>query len=47
MADCCEHDTGSLGSIKGGEFIDYLRTVSLLRRLFLYGVSYYQIISGK
>jgi hypothetical protein len=47
MADYYEHGNKSLGSIKDGEFLDYLRTVSLSRRLFLHVVSYYQIISNK
>jgi len=31
---CCEHDNETLGSIKGGEFPDYLNTYSFSRGLY-------------
>jgi hypothetical protein len=34
---CCEHSKEPLGSMKCGEFVDYL-TVIFLRRVLLHGV---------
>jgi hypothetical protein len=31
LADCCEHGNETSGSIKGGEFLDYLSDYQLLR----------------
>jgi hypothetical protein len=35
VADCCENDNESLGSIKGGEFLDQLSDCHLLNKYFV------------
>jgi hypothetical protein len=32
MVGCCEHGNEPLGSIKGGEFLDYLSNCQLLKK---------------
>jgi hypothetical protein len=41
MAGACECGEEPSGSIKGGEFLDQLQTVSFSRRTLLHGVSKY------
>ena len=43
MAGTCECGNESSGSMKCGEFLDYLQTVSLIRRTLLHGVSKHNI----
>jgi hypothetical protein len=45
VAGACECGEERSGSIKRGEFLDYLQTVSFSRRTLLHGVSRYKIIS--
>jgi hypothetical protein len=39
VADSCEQSNGPSGSIKGGEYLDYVRTISFSRRTLVHGVS--------
>jgi hypothetical protein len=38
MTGCCEHGNEPSGSLKGGEFLDYLNVCQLLKRDLLHGV---------